>query len=43
MKSMATRAKMWDLGIAGSRGRLSVSNNNAYSESPFRTVKYNHI
>jgi transposase InsO family protein len=41
MKSMTMQAKMCDLGIAGSRSRPSVSNDNPYSESLFRTVKYN--
>jgi transposase InsO family protein len=40
MKSMTMQAKMCDLGIAGSRSRPSVSNDNPYSESLFRTVKY---
>ena len=39
MKSMTMQAKMCDLGIAGSRSRPSVSNDNPYSESLFRTVK----
>jgi putative transposase len=41
MKSMTMQAKMCDLGIAGSRSRPSVSNDNPFSESLFRTVKYN--
>jgi transposase InsO family protein len=40
MKSLTMQAKMHDLGIAGSRSRPSVSNDNPYSESLFRTVKY---
>jgi len=40
MKSMTMQAKMCDLGIAGSRSRPNVSNDNPYSESLFRTVKY---
>ena len=31
---------MYDLGITPSRGRPRVSNDNAYSESLFRTLKY---
>lgn len=41
MKSMTMLAKMQDLGIMGSRSRPSVSNDNPYSESLFRTLKYN--
>jgi len=33
-------AKMYDLGITPSRGRSWVSNDNAFSESLFRTLKY---
>ncbi|TDV67559.1 hypothetical protein EC915_10393 [Pseudomonas sp. LP_7_YM] len=31
---------MYDLGITPSRGRPRVSNDNPYSESLFRTLKY---
>ena len=34
------RAKMYDLGVVTSRSRPRVSNDNPYSESLFRTVKY---
>lgn len=40
MKSLTMLAKMQKLGIAGSRSRPRVSNDNPYSESLFRTVKY---
>lgn len=40
MKSLTMRAKMYDLGIVTSRSRPRVSNDNPYSESLFRTVKY---
>ena len=40
MKSLTMQAKMADLGITGSRSRPRVSNDNPYSESLFRTVKY---
>jgi putative transposase len=40
MKSLTLLAKMYDLGIAPSRGRPRVSNDNPYSESLFRTLKY---
>jgi transposase InsO family protein len=40
MKSLTMQAKMRDLGIEGSRGRPGVSNDNPYSESLFRTLKY---
>lgn len=40
MKSMTMHSKMCDLGIISSRSRPRVSNDNAYSESLFRTVKY---
>jgi transposase InsO family protein len=40
MKSLTMRAKMYDLGVVTSRGRPRVSNDNPYSESLFRTVKY---
>ena len=40
MKSMTMQSKMVDLGVASSRSRPRVSNDNAYSESLFRTVKY---
>ena len=40
MKSFTMQAKMYDLGITGSRSRPRVSNDNPYSESLFRTLKY---
>ena len=40
MKSYTMRAKMYELGVASSYSRPRVSNDNAYSESLFRTVKY---
>jgi putative transposase len=40
MKSSTLLAKMYDLGITSSRGRPRVSNDNPYSESLFRTLKY---
>lgn len=40
MKSLTMLAKMQELGVAGSRSRPRVSNDNPYSESLFRTVKY---
>jgi len=40
MKSLTMLAKMYDLGVIASRGRPRVSNDNPYSESLFRTVKY---
>ena len=40
MKSFTMQAKMVDLGVTGSRSRPRVSNDNPYSESLFRTVKY---
>ena len=40
MKSATLLAKMYDLGITPSRGRPRVSNDNPYSESLFRTLKY---
>jgi putative transposase len=40
MKSLTMRAKMYDLGIVTSRSQPRVSNDNPYSESLFRTVKY---
>ncbi len=40
MKSLTLLSKMYDLGITTSRGRPRVSNDNAYSESLFRTLKY---
>ena len=40
MKSLTMRAKMHDLGVVTSRSRPRVSNDNPYSESLFRTVKY---
>jgi transposase InsO family protein len=40
MKCLTMRAKMYDLGVVSSRSRPRVSNDNPYSESLFRTVKY---
>jgi len=40
MKSLTMRAKKYDLGVVTSLSRLRVSNDNPYSESLFRTVKY---
>lgn len=40
MKCMTMHSKMYDLGVISSRSRPRVSNDNAYSESLFRTVKY---
>jgi len=40
MKSQTLLSKMHDLGITPSRGRPRVSNDNPYSESLFRTLKY---
>lgn len=40
MKSSTLLAKLYDLGITPSRGRSRVSNDNPYSESLFRTLKY---
>ena len=40
MKSMTLRAKLQELGVENSYSRPSVSNDNPYSESLFRTVKY---
>ena len=40
MKSLTLQAKLYDLGVATSRSRPRVSNDNPYSESLFRTVKY---
>ncbi|KGE64918.1 integrase [Pseudomonas fluorescens LMG 5329] len=40
MKSVTLLSKMYDLGITPSRGRPRVSNDNPYSESLFRTLKY---
>lgn len=40
MKSLTMLAKMQELGVAGSRSRPRVSNDNPYSESLFRTLKY---
>jgi putative transposase len=40
MKSQTLLSKMHDLGISPSRGRPRVSNDNPYSESLFRTLKY---
>ena len=40
MKSFTLRAKMQELGVTSSYSRPRVSNDNPYSESLFRTVKY---
>lgn len=40
MKSVTLLSKLEDLGITPSRGRPRVSNDNPYSESLFRTLKY---
>lgn len=40
MKSLTLLAKMYELGVTASRGRPRVSNDNPYSESLFRTLKY---
>ena len=40
MKSVTFKAKMEDLGITGSHSRPRVSNDNPYSESLFKTMKY---
>lgn len=40
MKSCTLLSKMYELGITPSRGRPRVSNDNPYSESLFRTLKY---
>lgn len=40
MKSVTLLSKMYELGITPSRGRPRVSNDNSYSESLFRTLKY---
>lgn len=40
MKSQTLLSKMHDLGITPSRSRPRVSNDNPYSESLFRTLKY---
>jgi len=42
MKGATLRAKMIDLAIAPSYSRPRVSNDNPYSESLFKTVKYHH-
>ena len=40
MMCLTMQAKMYELGVSGSRSRPGVSNDNPYSESLFRTVKY---
>jgi putative transposase len=40
MKSQTMQAKLYGLGIAPSHSRPRVSNDNPYSESLFRTLKY---
>lgn len=40
MKCFTMQAKMYELGVVSSRSRPRVSNDNPYSESLFRTVKY---
>ncbi|WP_198244053.1 integrase core domain-containing protein [methane-oxidizing endosymbiont of Gigantopelta aegis] len=42
MKGATLRAKLVDLDIATSFSRPRVSNDNPYSESLFKTVKYHH-
>ena len=42
MKGASLRAKMIDLEIDASYSRPRVSNDNPYSESLFKTVKYHH-
>ena len=40
MKSHTLQNKLYDLGVTASHSRPQVSNDNAYSESLFRTLKY---
>ena len=40
MKSLTLLAKLYELDVTPSRGRPRVSNDNPYSESLFRTLKY---
>jgi putative transposase len=40
MKSLTMKAKLEELGVTASLSRPSVSNDNPYSESLFRTLKY---
>ena len=40
MKSATMLQKMYDLGVTPSHSRSRVSDDNPYSESPFRTLKY---
>jgi hypothetical protein len=40
MKSFTMLAKMYELGVCSSFSRPRVSNDNPYSESLFRTLKY---
>ncbi len=40
MKSYTLQSKLADLGITPSHSRLRVSNDNAFSESLFKTIKY---
>lgn len=40
MKSVTMKTKMEDLGVTGSHSRPRVSNDNPFSESLFRTLKY---
>jgi len=40
MKSFTLREKMVDLGVVTSRSRPCVSNDDSYSESMFKTLKY---
>ncbi len=42
MKCLTMQSKMLEMGVIGSRSRPGVSNDNPYSESLFRTVKYSH-
>lgn len=43
MKGATLLATLQRLGVAPSKSRPSVSNDNPYSESLFKTMKYNHI
>jgi len=40
MKSYTMKAKMEEMGVTGSHSRPRVSNDNPYSESLFKTLKY---
>ncbi|CAM4393058.1 Integrase catalytic domain-containing protein [Shewanella livingstonensis] len=43
MKSLTMKAKLEELGVTASLSRPSVSNDNPYSESLFRTLKYRPV